>query len=497
MEAIVADIGTTNVKAGLFIDGRIKAFSKKSVSMYIQDGVAEQNLHEVYEVFSETVREVSSKSSGRIDAIILSSQMHGIALLDRNGEPLTNLITYFDTRAEKYVGKLEEYGEEIYKETGCPPLYIYPLPKILLLKEKIRKGNVRYALSAKDYILYRLTGHHVLDKSTASGSQLLDIHRLTWSHKALDLADVEESQLPILVDGEKESFKIVGEEAERLGLSDRSTVYPGISDAAAHQLGTSLMQEKILALNVGTSAAVRVVRKKPLLDSSDKMRFFCYYGGFRRWLIGGAVNNGARVLDWFIDRLMFSEKHYSVSTGINIYDLLDRIVENSPTGSNGVLFIPYLSGERFPVRNSRIRGIIYGLSYNTSRADIIRAILEGVSFTLKWVYDAIVEEGAEASIMRGGGGGLRLSSWRKIFANIFNLKLEYLPGIDATLLGDYIALSISHYREKSLKELEENYWKNPTISEPNVEEHEKYMKIYHNFLGLYDTINAFTQKSTL
>jgi len=493
LSLLIVDIGTTNIKAAVFCDdGSLPVLSKRKINMHIEGGTAEQNLDEIYSKFTEAVREVVSKSTSKIESMFLSSQMHGLAVLDEKGRPLTNLLTYFDTRAEKYMGPVEKEGSEIYRETGCPPIYIYPLPKILYLKDKFR-GKVRFAVSAKDYILLKLTGQHILDKSTASGSQLLNTFTLKWSNTALAIAGIDEGQLPVLVDGEKVGFKIIPQIAEEMSLPRNITIYPGVSDAAAHSTGTSFLREDILSLNVGTSAAVRVVREHPVLDYEDKMRYFCYYGGLNRWLIGGAVNNGSRVLDWFIEEFLDAEKMLSKHTGINVYDIVNRLAEKSPMGANGLFFIPYLSGERFPVRNSRIRGTIYGLSYSTKKQDILKALLEGVAYTLRWIYEAMKEKGITVSTMRGGGGGLNLSVWRKIFSDIFGLKLEYVKEIDSTMLGDYVVYKLG-VDGGIPEDLEARYWSRALSISPSIDRFIKYNRYYKAFLELYKQLNAFLVK---
>lgn len=444
-EALLAiDVGTTNVKGVVFRPDAPPALSVKRIGHSIEPstGAAEQNPEEIVRAVFSIVKELTPKAGARVGAIALSSQMHALGVLGKDGRPKTMLLTYFDTRAAKFVKEIEKVGYELYLETGCPPLHVYPLVKILYLKSRgVPAHGDRFLISAKDYVLLRLTGEHVLDLPTASGSQLLNVSRLRWSELALTLGGIDEDSLPRLVEGE-EPLPLSPEAAGELGLPGDTVVYPGLSDAAANQLGVGANKEGELAVNLGTSAAVRVLSEQTTFDD-ERMRFFVYYAGRRKWLIGGAVNNGGIVLEWLSKNLLQAEVEYAKAASVPIGDLVDRVIMSSPPGARGLVALPFLAGgERFPVRNPAAKCLIHGLTLSHTRADIARALLEGVAFTLRWIYSAMQERGVrKAQLLRVGGGAASLRSWRQILSDVFETPLCYNPGEESALRGLYAYFS--------------------------------------------------------
>ncbi len=448
---LTVDIGTTNVKSSLFLSGVPVAHSSRRISLAMDPdlGSAEQDPDEIVQAVFSIVRELAPRAGDKSLSIALSSQMHALGVLGGDGKPRSKLLTYFDTRAALILKETEKVGYDLYLETGCPPLHVYPLAKILLLKSKGAVGRSdRFLISAKDYVLLKLTGEHVLDLPTASGSQLLDVTKLRWSSLALSLADVDEENLPRPLEG-SEALHLSPEAAEALGLPEDTVVYPGLSDAAANQIGVGVEEDIELAANLGTSAAVRLLTRKPFFDD-ERMRFFVYYAGEGRLLVGGAVNNGGIVLDWCLRTLAEAELEYSKLAGEHPLAVLDKLLQRSPPGARGLIALPFIAGgERFPIRSPAARGVVYGLSYTHTRADIIRALVEGVTFNLKWIYTAMLERGAKrASTTRVGGGAASLASWRQILADILGTAVCYTPGEDAALRGLQAYISRSPCRRE-------------------------------------------------
>lgn len=484
---LAIDVGTTNVKVAAYT-AELKEVvkTKEALKINIYGEAAEQNLEEIYRTTVEAIRSVARKPEirGKIGSIFISSQMHGLALLDSNGKPLTPLYTYLDRRAAAQAEELEEKLErKIYEETGCPPLYIYPLAKLLWIKNRgMLPANRKISVSVKDYLLWKLTGEHLIDPSTASGSGLLDIRKLRWSGLALGAAEVDEESLPTVI-GEDCALRLKRDEAERMGLDPNVTLYPGVSDAAAHQAGVLALTGKALALNIGTSAAIRIASPRPTLDSGG-MRFFCYYGFTGRWLVGGAVNNAGVALEWLIRKVFNSEG------GAETYRILDE--EMLGKEPSDIVFVPFLSGERFPVRDSKAKAVIAGLTLANERADIARALLEGVTFTLKWIYEAMSENGIDVGKIRLGGGAARLKTWRKIVADVFKLPTIYVKG-GAELLGDALILS-SIESSVSIEKIVEKVAE--VVEEPEVpgKYAEIYSKKYEKFKTLYFTTRDVLRK---
>lgn len=484
---LAVDIGTTNVKGAVFQkeNGDILDSISSKIPLHTdaERGVAEQNPLEIYKAVESLASYFAKKYGGKsISAIFLTSQMHAFGILDLTHKPKTNLLTYFDTRSRAFLGEIEEKGYELYLRTGCPPLHVYPLSKILLAR---RSGWLerrdRLLVSAKDYVLLRMTGHHVLDLSTASGSQLLSINGLTWDDLALEIAGVEESQLPQLVEGSEKPLPLDSEFANNTGLSPDVEVYAGVSDASANQLGVGGSDSRRLAINLGTSAAVRFMVDHPVLDD-PRMRFFLYYAGRKKYLAGGAVNNGGVILEWFLRSLGKAELEFSRSTGEDVYSILDSMASSSTPGANGIIALPFLlGGERFPIRRPDAKALFYGVQFHHTKKDLLRSLLEGVAFTLRMIYDALCEKGLKAESVSIGGSGSGMRTWRQIIADVFGLSVYRPRTVESALLGAMLHYAETHSIKLELPVLE-------VANLPNSSNMQAYQEAYKTFTQL---VNLF------
>lgn len=482
MGILAVDIGTGSIRASVF-DDNLKSLSLSRVRLELG---FEQDPESIYRSMLEACRSACRMAkTSSVEAIVLSSQMHGLLCLGGDGKPLTNLHTYLDTRPAEVLPLLEEKveGYRLYRKTGCPPLFIYPLTKLLWLNQFNHKvfREARWFLSAKDYLVYKLTGEPYIDKSTASGSQLLDIERLVWSNLSLSLAEIDESKLPILYDGEKPLTRLQRSVASSLGLSEECTLILGASDAALHSLGVGSMGVDVAALNLGTSGAIRVSSNRPILDRSEAMRFFCYYIGYGLWIPGGAVNNAGLALRWFIDRVLESE-------GPETYRVLTEEIERVPPGSGGIVILPFLSGERFPVRDPYARSVFFGLTLSHGRAHIARGLMEASIYGLRWILEAMGENGLNPRVIRVGGGGARSKVWRKIQADILGLPIELVEFEEASLMGAAIlgAEVLGYY--PSLDEAVKATVKIAEVESPDSSSMEVYEKYYRLYRKLYTTL---------
>lgn len=484
MRILAVDIGTGSVKAAVFEDN----FKLSSIAKVELELGAEQDLESIYDCFMKACKAASADSKARyVDAMVLSGQMHGLACIDNDGAPLTRLHTYLDIRPAVVVRFIEDRvdGYRLYTETGCPPLFIYPLAKLLWLR--LSKPNLfmksKWFLSAKDYIVYKLIGEPYIDRSTASGSQLLNIHSLNWNDTSLELAGVDESRLPKLYDGEKPFIELPRSIASSLGLDSSSTLFLGASDGALHSLGVGAISDGIAAVNLGTSGAFRLSSDKPIVDRSKNMRFFCYYLGYGIWIPGGAVNNAGLCLRWFRDDILGSRCSYEELIGE---------AESVDLDPSNPLILPFLSGERFPIRDPYAKAVFFGLTLNHRRGHIVRALMEAPIYTLRWIADSMGENMLKARIARIGGGGSSSKLWRRICSSILDMRVEYVGFEESSLMGAAIlaASGLGYY--SSLKDalsvaVDIADADDPVQSEVEVYEkrYKLYRKLYNAMLSLY------------
>jgi gluconokinase len=491
-KVLAIDIGTTNVKAAIFDEnGKTLSLARTEVPLHSPaPNSAVQKLDELYNATIKSVRNaVSQAKNAKVNVIAFSAQMHGLGAIDDKGREVLPLVTYLDTRPAVAIEKLEEIvnPRELYENTGCPPLFTYPLAKLVWLS--LTRPNImreaRWFVSAKDYVIYKIFGEPYIDESVMSGSQLLDIQRLKWSDLALSSAGVDEGKLPHLCDGEGVLQTLPKHVADSLGLGEDIPVVLGASDGALHSVGLGAFRRGLLALNIGTSGAIRSLSKAPLIDKSKDMRFFCYYIGYGLRLPGGAINNAGMGLRWFRDEFGQSEIAAAKVMNEDPYNLLTKQAEKVDATAEKLLILPFFSGERFPVRDPYARGVMFGLTLRHGKAHLIRALMEGCLYTLKWIYDAMVENGVEGKAIRTGGGGARSALWRQIQADVFGLPVEKTLVEDASLLGAAMMGLVAIGAYKSLEEAGKNMIKVEDIKHPNMENHEKYGRICDLFKRLY------------
>lgn len=356
------DIGTTATKGVLYgEDGSEVAKLAISYPLIQEEaGQAEEDPQLIFDAVQKMIYQLSQKASGKILAISWSSQMHSLIGLGENNELLTNSITWADNRSSDVVQRAKKSGwaRMIYQQTGMPPHPMAPVYKLLWLKEEQPTlfAQVKKWISIKEYIIWRLTGKILTDTTMAAGSGMISLKTLTWDEKILAQIGLDQAQLPTIADQQSTVGKIIPEYRAKLGLNDETQIVLGASDGYLSTIGVGVLDEKDFALNVGTSGAVRVIAPKAIVD--QKNRFFCYPVDAKHYLLGGPVNNGGIVFDWARKTIFGPDE--------TAEDVLN-VAQTAPAGSNGLLFHPYLGGERAPIWNAQARGSFVGLTRNHTK----------------------------------------------------------------------------------------------------------------------------------
>jgi gluconokinase len=491
------DIGTTIVRAFAFTyDGKIVADSKKEVKIeHPKPSWAEEEPDELFNSTIKVIREVTKIVGKRIKAIGFSGQMHGLCCVDKDGKPLTRLIPWVDVRASEQVKVLEEKigAKELYKRTGCPPLFIYVAPKVLWVKENLPDvfARCRKILTAQDYVVFKLFRDYYTNPSLSAGSQLLNINEVKWDSKILTALELDESMLPNLVEGDIVFDKLPKNAAELLGLNEGIPVALGASDGALSNVGLGAVKEGIGAMSLGSSGAVRVISKHPIWD--NEMRFFCYYIASRNWLPGGAVNNCGIVLRWFRDNFAEKEIEEAKKRGVDVYKLLDEQAAKVGAGCNGLLFLPFMSGERFPIRDPYVRAMLFGLSLAHGKPHIIRCMMEGITFTLRWIQEAI-EEHAKVNAIKISGGGAKSSLWRQIVSDVFGKKVIRTEVEEASALGAAMLAGIAIGDFSNMEKAANEMVKDVEVHEPSYTTHEQYSRLFEIYKRIYKNCRGYCEE---
>jgi gluconokinase len=398
---IGVDVGTSSVKVAL-VTGSGEIIKEVTIGLNLlttESGAVEHNLRQVYSAVVEGIKAIVKGFEDKIEAVSFSNYLHGVALLDLSMNPLTNILTHLDTRAGVFQYKLLDVGRELYERTGCPPIFVYPLTKILWFREGKEFRDFKRITFVKDYIIYRISNIWILDYGVASGTGLMNIHSLKWDDLALSIAGIDESMLPQLIEGSRVVEYI---NLPELGLSKVALV-PGSFDGALQNIGYSIYGENA-ALNLGSTAVVRVLRRDVVIDRSPEMRFFCYYAADGYRAIGAASNNGMTFLEWV---------RRNIASGID-WKRISEDIKNVKPCSDGVLVLPFIGGERFPYRDPYIRLTVLGVGVSHDFRHMLKASMEGVAFILKAIINALEENDVTISMLHCSGGGCSIDELIKI-----------------------------------------------------------------------------------
>ncbi|MCI2747919.1 gluconokinase [Staphylococcus warneri] len=440
---IGVDIGTTSTKSVLY-DENGQFIMKHNIGYELHTpnvDVSEENPDELFDAVLMTVKYVIREANiakEDIKLISFSAQMHSLVAMDEQHQRLTENITWADNRASKYADQINQQhdGFNIYRRTGTPIHPMSPLSKIFWMKHEQPDIFNRTAMFAdiKTYILYQLYETYVIDQSMASATGMFNLEQLDWDDDVLNLLGITRQQLPELVPTTHILKGMKKRYATLMGVDENTPVVIGASDGVLSNLGVNSYRKGEVAVTIGTSGAIRTVIDKPRTD--DKGRIFCYVLTEEHYVIGGPVNNGGVILRWLRDEILASEVETAKRLGVDPYDVLTQIASRVKPGADGLIFHPYLAGERAPLWNADARGSFFGLTLSHKKEHMIRAALEGVLYNLYTVYLALIEVMNETpSTIKATGGFAKSEIWRQMMADIFDTHLSVPESYESSCLG--------------------------------------------------------------
>ncbi|HLO11065.1 MAG TPA: gluconokinase [Pseudoneobacillus sp.] len=435
------DIGTTSTKAVLFSEsGEVIGQENIGYPLHTPDmSTAEQNPEEIFTAVLQAVSNITKHhSEKRLSFISFSSAMHSVIAIDENDQPLTPVITWADNRSEAWTRKIKDEwnGHEVYLRTGTPIHPMSPLSKITWIvndRPDIANKTKKY-IGIKEYIFKKLFNQYVVDYSLASAMGMMNLISLDWDEEALKMAGVTREQLSELVPTTKIFTNCDSDYAKQMGIDPHTPFVIGASDGVLSNLGVNAIGKGEIAVTIGTSGAIRTIIDKPQTD--EKGRIFCYALTEKHWVIGGPVNNGGMVLRWIRDEFASSEIETAKRLGIDPYEVLTKIAERVRPGADGLLFHPYLAGERAPLWNPDVRGSFFGLTLSHKKEHMIRAALEGVIYNLYTVFLALTEcMDGPVSRIQATGGFARSAVWRQMMSDIFESEVVVPESYESSCLG--------------------------------------------------------------
>jgi gluconokinase len=489
------DIGTSGTKAVLFDYQGLQIH--RAVRPYAltisNNGKAELDPNTVFSACLEAVQETASicGNNTTLAGIGFASQMHSLMAIDSQGEPLTALMTWADTRAEEEARFIAENFdiESLYKKTGCRAYHpIYPLAKILWLKrhrQDITSKIWKY-ITIKEYILYKLTGDLAVDVTSASSQGYFNTTDRRWDEGiCLDVLETDLSFFPEIRECATVTAPLKNEYRVFLGLSEDVTITLGTGDGIAAHIGCGIRDEMGVSSTVGTSGALRKLTKRPTFDPQQRTWCYAYTGD--TWVTGGAINNGGLVLSWLLERF---GREYAGGPNTEIedqYTLINRYAGEIPPGSDGLLFLPLLTGERSPNWRSDLRGSLFGLDYHHDKRHILRAALEGVMFRMFAVYEILDQEPEPSNPIIANGGYIHSEVWLQIQADIFGRKISIPKTKNATALGAAFLSMVSGGYISSEGEILPGMAVEKEVL-PDDQRHREYQLLYRKHLRVYDAM---------
>jgi xylulokinase len=438
------DIGTSGTKTLAINDqGKILADSTETYPCYHPQPLwSEQDPDDWWRATVATVRAVVKKARLKpadVKAIGLSGQMHGSVFLDKNDRVIRRALLWNDQRTAAECAEIEQRAggrRKLIKMVANPALTGFTAPKILWLRNREPKNfeRLRKVLLPKDEIRRRLTGEYATEVSDASGMLLLDVARREWSKPLLSKLELDVDLLGRLYESEDVTGTLTREAAAELGLSTACRVVGGAGDCAAGAVGNGIVASGVLSTSIGTSGVMFVHSDELKFDPEGRVHTFCH--AVRGcWHMMGVTLSAGGSLQWFRNQLCQAEMAAARKTGGDPYETLTREAEGVTSGSEGLFFLPYLSGERTPHADPNARGCFVGLTLAHTRGHLVRAIMEGVTYSLRDSLDIIRDLGVPVKQIRASGGGSRSPLWRQIQADVFGQKVVTLNAEEGAAYG--------------------------------------------------------------
>lgn len=444
------DLGTSSVRAFMIdFDCKKSYVAGENYDVLIpQLGYAEQDPQIWYEKTVCAIRRVLSDSSVSPDdivAISFSGQMHGLVALDAQGQPVMNVPIWMDQRSESAIEEIyAKLGEAFVRENTQNRIATgFLLPSLYWLRTRQPEvyQRIAHVMLPKDYIKYRLSGRIVTDYSDAAGSLAFDNCNLRWADALIDALDLRRDLFPECLASTEVIGHVCSDAARDTGLSEKTLIVNGGSDQCMQAIGNAVIDEGVFACNIGTSSLTCTASPKPVYDPLLRTNTFAHaLPG--RWSVMGACLNGGSVLKWLTRQIYQCDD----------YEEINRIVAQRPSGSNGLFFLPYMAGERTPHLDPRARGVFFGLTMDHGRADMARALMEGVIFALKDGIGVLEEMGIVCKRIVAAGGGARSDVWLQMQADIFEKQVYRSNSKEQACLGAAMTAAVGFGKYASYEE---------------------------------------------
>ena len=478
---IGVDLGTSAVKLLLMDEnGNIQKIVSKEYPLYFpKPGWSEQHPEDWYIKSMEGMKELTSEcDKSQVAGISFGGQMHGLVALDKDDQVIRPAILWNGGRTGKQTDYLNQVigKDKLSEYTANIAFAGFTAPKILWMKENESENYKKIAkiMLPKDYLAYRLSGTFCTDMSDASGMLLMDVKNRCWSKEMLNICGLEQEQLPKLY----ESYEVVGtlkpEVAKELGVSENVKVIAGAGDNAAAAVGTGTVGDGRCNISLGTSGTIFISSEKFGVDEHNALHSFAHADG--HYHLMGCMLSAASCNKWWNEEILGTSDYVKEQAAIK------------KLGENRVFYLPYLMGERSPHNNPNARAMFLGMSMDTTRADMTQAVLEGVAFGLRDSLEVAKSLGIQIDRTKICGGGAKSPLWRKIIANVMNLKVDVIESEEGPALGGAMLAAVGCGEYPDVETIAEKLVKVVDTIEPEPELVAKYEEKYQKFRTIYPTV---------
>jgi len=486
---ITIELGTNAVRVFAFdLNGQVIGSSKGYCpTFHAEPDYSEQDPEQIFITMLYVVKNLLNDKihpkKYKVASICFSSSMHSVLAIDKGGNPLGNAITWADNRANKETQELKASpnAKSIYTATGTPLHPMSPLLKIAWIRtrDKERFRQTSKFLSIKTYIIQQLTGEYLMDYSIASATGLLNIHKINWEPAALEYAGISADMLPELAPVFASAGKLKKAYQNSLGLSADTKIIVGSSDGCMAILGDGVKGEGKATITIEDSGAVRVMGDKVLQD--EKRRFFNYLLTENCYVSGGPTNNGGVIFEWFTQQFGDFKNPFDIEQSMQE---LIGVASKVPTGSDGLLFIPYLLGERAPIWNANARGAYFGLNIKHEKIHFVRATIEGILYEIYSIGKILDEHRSIKSLSVNGSFGT-IPFCTQMIADMFNRPVRLRQNFHSVSFGSFLLSAIEMGIYKSLDEAVQKV-ELPDQYKPQKQNH----SIYESYFRIFERLST-------
>ncbi len=497
------DVGTTGVKTILISEkGKLCAESTYSYPLYSpKPSWFEQNPDDWWQAVVSSIQQILVKmsvDSSEIKGVGLSGQYHGLVILDKNHKVLRPSILWNDQRtAEQSENIVQKVGQEnllrICATSGAPYFTACKLQWVKDNEPDVFEKVFKMMLP-KDYIRFKLTGEFATDVTDASGTLFLDIQKRKWSDKMPDLLGFDRSILPNLVESPEVSGEVSKNAARETGLKQGTPIAGGAGDQAAAAVGIGIVEEGKISYSIGTSGVIYAATDTLKIDEEGRFNTFCHSVP-GKWCVLSCINSAAGSYQWYENTLAYQEEESAKKQGKSVYEVMEAVASQAPPGSNKLIFLPYLAGERHPHTDTNARGVFFGLHTGHVKSHILRSILEGVAFSFRDCLEVMKEHGISINEIRATGGGAQSPLWMNIQVNVSGEPIV-LMGADSggAAFGAAILGGVCAGVYPSVRDATDRLVETGTRLQPDKKKVERYDKYFRLFQTLYPLLKESYQK---